>query len=873
MKILRDSGINAAGAIKWGTHFCQLYSGKEDLLEVLVPYFKAGLEGGEFCMWITSDVLGMGEAKDALGAAVPDLERYFAKGQIEIMPHQDWYLKEGPFCIDRVLNAWIDKYREAEVKGFQGMRVAGDTMWIGEDRWCDFTAYEREVLNAIGDYRFIALCTYNLDKLDAAKTVDMVSNHHSVLIKRKGVWTLAENPERIRAREELLKSKAELEMRFRKRTAELFEANQSLQAEIFKKDKVEHVLRENLLLLQGLMDNSKAVIYIRDTEGRFLIVNKSLERAISRDRIVGLTPYDIFTKEISDELLKNDRKVIEAGTPFEFEEEVCLAGVTRIYLSSKFPIFDPSGAVRAVCGVSTDITERKRMEQALKKSEEGLVNAQRIARLGSWEWDLNENNVVWSDELYRIMGVNKEEFIVSSFEGFMDFVHPEDREDMKAAIDSMLLGKNSYNVMDYRIILADGAERALHAEREIAFDEAGKPVKISGFVQDITARKMIEAEKEKIQAQLFKSQKMEIIGKLSGGIAHEFNNLMVIIKLNSELAKRETDKNKQSAFFEEIRAASEQAENLTRQLLIFSRSQPIKFDFVDINGAVRDLTRILQRLISENIEIRTDFCAAPRPVYGDKALVEQLVMNLALNANDAMAGGGSLIIQTKNMDVPDGVGDFKGVAPGKFVCLTVADTGVGMREEVIQKAFEPFFSTKGTGKGIGLGLAVVESIVKEHKGHISIVSEPSQGSKFTVLLPAVSESRAGKTVVSGRQGMGERILLVEDEGRLRTIVALVLKKSGYNVFEAKSAADAKGIFQKEGGRFDLVFTDIILEDKNGIELINDLSLEGRIKVLFTSGYLDIKEEWPVIEEKGYKLLQKPYEMNELISAIDEALKN
>ncbi|MBM4322940.1 MAG: response regulator [Deltaproteobacteria bacterium] len=400
-----------------------------------------------------------------------------------------------------------------------------------------------------------------------------------------------------------------------------------------------------------------------------------------------------------------------------------------------------------------------------------------------------------------------------------------------------------------------------------------------GIGIDVTERKRAEEEREKMQAQLIQAQKMESIGTLAGGVAHDFNNLLTTIQGYAQLGLMSM-KEEEPLYenLKEILQASQRAASLTRQLLLFSRKQPMEPFALNLSDTVNNLMKMLKRLIGENIAVETHLEPNLWIVKADPGNMEQVIMNLVVNARDAMPEGGKITIKTENVDIDKGYCDIYNYArPGQFICLSVEDTGIGMDKEIIQHIFEPFFTTKGVGKGTGLGLSVVYGIVKQHEGWINVYSEPGQGSIFKVYLPVSSEETKYETkreVISIQdfQGKGERILLVEDDSGIREFVNKVLTKSGYEVLEASNTQEALDISEKESGGLALVFSDVVLPDKSGLQLAEELLLrKPTLKVLLTSGYTDQKSQWSVIKEKGYCFIQKPYNLNDLLRVVREVL--
>jgi signal transduction histidine kinase/CheY-like chemotaxis protein len=393
-------------------------------------------------------------------------------------------------------------------------------------------------------------------------------------------------------------------------------------------------------------------------------------------------------------------------------------------------------------------------------------------------------------------------------------------------------------------------------------------------------RDLAEEEKEQMQSRLMQSHKMEAIGILAGGVAHDFNNLLTAIQVSADLGMLEAgESHSLYKTLKEIHQVAAHAADLARQLLLFSRKHPMEFVPLNLNGTVQNLHKMLKRLIGEDVKIETRFDPGLWMIQADRGTIEQVVMNLAVNARDAMPKGGKLLLETKNVILDESViAHMPDSRPGHFVCLSVVDTGMGMAREVLQRIFEPFFTTKGTGKGTGLGLSVVYGIVKQHGGWIRVQSRPDKGTAFDVYLPVsmsepVQES-AGTIAadVGVHYGKGERILMIEDDEKVRQFAEKGLVQSGYSVVQAFTAFEAKERFIRDNGDMDLIFVDVVLPDQSGVELVDDLMrLKPGLKVLFTSGYTDQKSQWFDIRERGFKYLQKPYGLAELLRTVRTAI--
>jgi PAS domain S-box-containing protein len=407
-------------------------------------------------------------------------------------------------------------------------------------------------------------------------------------------------------------------------------------------------------------------------------------------------------------------------------------------------------------------------------------------------------------------------------------------------------------------------------------------VHLTGILYDVTDSRKAGEEKKQLRSQLLQSQKIESIGRLAGGVAHDFNNLLTAIDGYADLALLQIDKkDRLKDSLKQIRLAAEKAGNLSHQLLFYSRRTNVEFKPHNLSEIVKHLFNMIKRIIGENIAVKLELSDELWVNRVDQVQIERVLMNLAVNAQDAMTGGGTLVIRTRNVQVDKYfVKSFPYSRPGQFVCLTVEDTGIGMDKATIDHLFEPFFTTKENGEGTGLGLSVVYGIIKEHHGWINVFSKPGQGAKFEIYLPATPEKafeideREDSSLLQFLRGRGERILFVEDNEPVREFMTNQLSSKGYNVSEADNVGKAMEIFKKRKHKFDLLVTDIVLPDKRGIELAeNLLSDDPHIKVLFTSGYMNNKAEWVYIKEKNYPFLQKPYTLVNLLQIMRQSLDN
>jgi PAS domain S-box-containing protein len=396
-----------------------------------------------------------------------------------------------------------------------------------------------------------------------------------------------------------------------------------------------------------------------------------------------------------------------------------------------------------------------------------------------------------------------------------------------------------------------------------------KTIGFEMIVEDITERRLLEE-------QLRQSQKMEAVGQLAGGIAHDFNNLLTVIKGNSQLLlERLHEADSRRAGVEQVQKAADKAAGLTSQLLAFSRKQVVAFRVLDLNAVLSNMVQLLPRLLGERIELSIVHGKELGRVKADPGQIEQIIMNLALNARDAMPDGGRLMVETKNVDLDQSYGEHGQIEPGRYVQLAVSDTGVGIETEALPHIFEPFFTTKPVGKGTGLGLSTVYGIVQQSNGYILASSERGAGTTFRLYLPRVDQPAESLDVERGSPEFYagfETVLLVEDEDGVRSLIQLVLQRNGYKVIEAHNAEEALQILDSNNGRIHLLLTDLILPRLSGRELAERINMKRpEIKCLFMSGYTDDSVVKSGILDHQTAFLQKPFSMEALLQKIREVL--
>jgi two-component system cell cycle sensor histidine kinase/response regulator CckA len=640
--------------------------------------------------------------------------------------------------------------------------------------------------------------------------------------------------------------------------------------DITERRQAEEALRQAEEKYREIFDHAIVGIFQSTPEGRYLSVNQAMSRIQgygAPKEMIGAVS-NISQQEYADPERREEfkRQIEEHGVVRDFEHEFHRKDGSRGWvLVNARAVRNAQGKTLYYEGTDQDITEQKRATDALRESEKRLSDAQRIARMGNWNWDIVTNVLYWSDEIYRIFGVQPQQF-GATYEAFLSYVHAEDREFVDRSVHEAFQGKGSYDI-EHRVTRPDGETRTVHSQGNIFRDGNGKAVRMAGTVQDVT-------ENKRLEAQFKQAQKMEAVGRLAGGVAHDFNNLLSVIMGYTDLAEGLIASGKTVAVADkvaQIRRAAERGASLTKQLLAFSRRQMVHPRILDLNKVVSSSADMLKRLIGE--DIATSFKPGENLwlVKVDPGQIEQILMNLTVNARDAMPQGGRIVMETANVTADEHyVSQHAPMNPGAYVMLSFADTGGGIAAENLPLIFEPFFTTKETGKGTGLGLATVYGIVKQNHGHIQAYSEPDQGTIFRIYFP---KEEGAETVQPSREAAAirrgtETVLLVEDEAHLRGLVAALLEEGGYKVLLAESGAVALALVQDNKEAIDLLLTDVIMPGMSGVELCKRMQeLRPGTRVLCMSGYTgDHLHPYGQFEsEKTF--LQKPFTNIELLKKL------
>jgi two-component system, cell cycle sensor histidine kinase and response regulator CckA len=626
--------------------------------------------------------------------------------------------------------------------------------------------------------------------------------------------------------------------------------------------------QKNMSLLQGIIEGTTDAVFVKDLQGRYLMINSAGAVPLGRtvEEVIGKDASELFPPETGRQIMERDRAVLESGDTCTYEQRGIPADVTRVYLSTKSPYRDATGRIIGLVGISRDITDRKRAEEEIRKSEQRLRIHVEHTPLAVIEWDLQFCVADWNAAAERIFGFSREE-AMGRHASFM--VPPAIRQHVDQIWRGLLNKKggtrstNENSTKDGRTISCEWYNTPL-------VDENGRVLGVASLVQDVTERVALE---EKLR----QSQKMEAIGRLAGGVAHDFNNLLtVIIGYSQILAEGVPAPSRLKDATKQIRSAADRAAGITKQLLAFSRKQVLSPRVIDLNDVMMNIDTMLRRLIGEDIEILTVPGRELGTVKADPGQIEQVIMNLVVNARDAMPSGGKLTLETDNAELDEAYArDHAPVQPGRYVMLAVSDTGTGMTADTQAHIFEPFFTTKEVGKGTGLGLSTVYGIVKQSGGFIWVYSEPDKGTTFKVYFPRIDQRAEGvgaEKKPAGVQRGTETILLVEDDEQLRQLISSVLGESGYKVLAAAGTAEGLALCRNNHNDIRLLVTDVILPGMNGRQLAEQVKqISPHTRVLYISGYTSNAIVHYGVLDPGLWFLPKPFSLSALVAKVREVL--
>jgi two-component system cell cycle sensor histidine kinase/response regulator CckA len=627
----------------------------------------------------------------------------------------------------------------------------------------------------------------------------------------------------------------------------------------------EWVRREELFRL--ISENAADLIAVVDMHGN------RIYNSLSYERVLGYSPEELRSSSSFEQVHPEDRERVKAaaeearrtgvGRPMEYRIRH-KDGTWRVLESTASVIRNSKGEPEQLVIVNRDITERKRAVEAFQRSETSFRSVVRDAPYGIFKANLTGKLLMVNPALEKMLGYRSRDELLAVNLACGIYRHPAEHQ----KINELFLRDQHFKDVEVEWKRKDGAFITVRCSGWPVKDESSAYIEV--FAEDVTERRVLER-------QLRMAQKMEAVGRLSGGIAHDFNNLLGVIIGYIQVIKRTLVPGQPSyEYAEEIEKASQRAVSLTRQLLAFSRQQVLEPIILNLNTLVSEMEKMLPRLIGEDIQLNLTLDPAIGQVKADPGQVEQVVMNLAVNARDAMQDGGKLTIQTADAEL-DAVfaKEHPGSVPGQYVMLAVTDTGTGMDPETQSQIFEPFFTTKGRDKGTGLGLATVYGVVKQSNGYIAVESEKGKGASFKIYLPRIEQpvtapSKSSPALLTIRGS--ETILLVEDAEPLRKLARMFLTDNGYQVLTAADGSEAQQVAAQNPGPIHLLLTDVVMPGINGRVLAERLApRHPAMKVLYMSGYTDSFIAGHGVLEEGIHLLHKPFTEEALMRKVREVL--
>ena len=578
-------------------------------------------------------------------------------------------------------------------------------------------------------------------------------------------------------------------------------------------------------------------------------------------------PLPFIPPEEAEEAKRLHRRLLagETLTGIEVRRKKKDGSLVTVSLSAS-PLWDEHHNVKGIIGFLNDMTERKNAEEALRRAEEKYRSIFENAVEGIYQATLEGKYLSANPALARMLGFDSSQDLIAHRDDIpqQEYIDPEQRSNFIRAVQEHGIVKN----FEYEAYRRDGKKIWLSASARAVRDAQGKMLYLEGTVQDIT-------ERGELEQQIRQMQKIEAVGRLAGGVAHDFNNILMAISSYTELLERKLTEDASRRYVNEIANAVTRGSALTQGLLTFSRKQVSSPKVLDLNELIAHQLEMLKRLIPENIALNFLPGSQIGNIRADPSQIEQVIMNLVINARDAMPTGGTVLVETRRAQ-PGGEELEKSDSPllRDCVLLTVTDNGSGMNAETKSHLFEPFYTTKEQGKGTGLGLAIVFGVVKQNSGHIVVRSEAGQGTTFEIFLPRVNELQARETSDEPAEVVahGETILLVEDETSVREPAAEYLAQSGHKVLRAANGPEALALAQKHAGKIDLLLTDLVMPHMSGVELSEKIvSMHPETKVAFMSGYSRDLLSNPAQLQPNCVLLKKPFQLKALGQCIRQLL--
>ena len=630
-------------------------------------------------------------------------------------------------------------------------------------------------------------------------------------------------------------------------------------------------------MLKTILDTVPVRIFWKDAELRFLGCNRAFVADAGvgcPEDLIGKDDFQMVWKDQAELYQADDRRVMASGiSQLAYEEAHTAADGKLICVrTSKVPLCNEADTIVGVLGIYEDISGQKRTENELHEKQQRLTTLLHETKTGTWEWNIQTGETVFNAQWAEAIGYTLNEISPVSIETWIQYCHPDDLQISGELLEKHFRGESEYYEFEARMKHKDGHWIwVLDRGRVVSWSDDGKPLWMFGTHHDIT-------EGKNLKEQLLQSQKMESIGQLAGGLAHDFNNLLSIINGYCGLLQMKVAQDGQlSEYTTKILSASGRAGELTHSLMAFSRTQVMKLQHHNLNVIVSKVGDFVQRIIGDNITFKVDIKDASLFVHVDGGQIEQVLINLANNARDAMPEGGTFTFSTDLLQMNDTFLCVNGIGPpGRYAVITAADTGTGMDEATRKKIFEPFFTTKEVGQGTGLGLAMVIGIVSQHNGYVTVSSEQGHGTSFTIYLPlsppAIEAPVENMDTALEKYSGTETLMVVEDDADVREFLQQYLSMSGYKVLTAADGEDALRTFKADADGIGLVITDLIMPRMNGKQMFDEIRrIRPDMKALFSSGY-----SAKIIEQQGdlganAEFMTKPLQPALLVKMVREML--
>jgi PAS domain S-box-containing protein len=670
----------------------------------------------------------------------------------------------------------------------------------------------------------------------------------------------------------------ELESEVNRRTEKLTHALENLQQDITARQQAEKKLRESEERYKALFDRSLDLVYTMDFEGRFIDANDAALNRLgyTREEIPSLNFASLLSEDQLQPAIKILQEIRETGVQKDLSAfRLWHKDGTQVYVETQGSSVMSNGIPVAIQAIARDITDRKQAERKLRESEERLRDI--IFNIADWVWEVDGNGVYTysSQKGLDVFGKSPGDIIGKTP---FDFMPPDEAKRVATIFSEIVANKASIKDLENWNIGRDGQRICLLTNAVPILDEEGHLKGYRGVNKDITERKQAEKEREKLQSQLNQAQKMEAVGRLAGGVAHDFNNMLAVILGYTEMALGRVDPAQPlHADLEEILNAARGSAAIIRQLLAFARKQTIDPKVLDLNEIVEGMLKMLRRLIGEDVDLIWRPASGLWPIKMDFTQVEQILANLCVNARDAIAQVGKITIETGNVAFDQAYcADHPGFVPGEYAMLAISDDGRGMDRESQNKMFEPFFTTKEMGQGTGLGLATVYGIVKQNNGFINIYSEPGEGTTFKIYLARQAVEDVEPQQESAAEiprSRGETVLVVEDEASLLKLAGEILENLGYTVLTAGTPDKALRLVGNFTGDIHLLMTDVILPEMNGRDLAKQIkAIRPAMKCLFMSGYTAEVIAHRGMLDEGVQFIPKPFSVRDLAAKVRTALE-